>query len=77
MKQQHNIQLKFEGDPKELKKHLQYLLNELNAIGVEALADTYKNSKLVRNQVKSKVGSYQKKKGKTAKQASVFDKLIL
>lgn len=73
MKQQHNIQLEFDGKPEEVKKHLQFLLKELEAIGVEALVDTYKSNKMVRNQVKSKVEKFKKKKGE--KKTSVFDKL--
>lgn len=75
MKQQHNIQLEFDGNKEDVKPNLQFLLNQLGPIGVEALVDAYKNSKMIQNEVKKRVKKYEKKKVNSQKKPSAFDKL--
>ena len=76
MKQPHNIRLEFDGKPEELQKQLQYLVNELKPIGIEALVDAYQNSEMIRKEVNKRVKKYEKKQ-KTQSKKSVFDKLLI
>ena len=76
MKQQHKINLTFEGNQETIQTHLQYLINELDAIGIEALVDSYQNSKLIRSEVKKRVKKYKQQKAKESpRKPSAFDKL--